>query len=336
MTQLITLSGNPPSHTPEPPPRWRLIDVDRPGGRPLVFVVKGSRLFGVERDLFEALQAGVADAERVLMEAVGETPRGQDFAARLPEPAAISLNIAQSCNLSCTYCYADEGRFGGKAQFMAVSVAFQAIDRLIDGAQGRKVTVGFIGGEPFLNREVLYESVAYTRERARAKGCTAGFSATTNGTLINADDVRLLRDNGFVVSVSLDGGAILNDRHRRASSGVSGFDMALSSLRPLLENPGKARVAVRATVARDDLRVAERIEELAEAGFTEIGVSPLRRYTSAAARASRGKAPLESIITHSCGAVARARQGLSFRPRLGREQPCEASPGAFGLAGPTA
>ena len=142
-----------------------------------------------------------------------------------------------------------------------------------------------------------------------------GFSATTNGTLINADDVRLLRDNGFVVSVSLDGGAILNDRHRRASSGVSGFDMALSSLRPLLENPGKARVAVRATVARDDLRVAERIEELAEAGFTEIGVSPLRTSPDASLvlRDDDWQRLLEEMIRASEREWRRVRSGAGFR-----------------------
>jgi hypothetical protein len=43
--------------------------------------------------------------------------------AGLPEPAAISLNIAQSCNLSCSYCYADEGRFGGKKRLMPEEVA---------------------------------------------------------------------------------------------------------------------------------------------------------------------------------------------------------------------
>ena len=315
MTQLVTLSGYPFSHAPVPPPRWRLIDVGRPGERPLVFVVEGSRLFGVDPEFFAALQAGGTDAERELMEAAGEAPRGQDFAARLPEPAAISLNIAQSCNLSCTYCYADEGRFGGQAQFMPAAVALQAIDRLIDGAQGRRVTVGFIGGEPFLNREVLYQSVAYASERAWAKGCTAGFSVTTNGTLINADDVRLLRDNGFVVSVSLDGGAIVNDRHRRARNGASGFAAALSGLRPLLESPGKARVAARSTIARDDLRVAERIEELAAAGFTEIGVSPLRTSPDASLVLRDEDWPrlLEEMIRASEREWRRMRAGAGFR-----------------------
>jgi uncharacterized protein len=309
MTQLVTLGGRAVPVTPPAP--WRLIA----GERPLVFVVEGSRLFGVDRDFFAALQAGGAEAERELLEAAGEPLCERDFARGLPEPAAISLNIAQSCNLSCTYCYADEGRFGGKAQFMPVEVALQAIDRLIDGAAGRRVTVGFIGGEPFLNREVLYRSVEYAGERARARGCTAGFSVTTNGTLLNADDVRLLRERGFAVSVSLDGGSALNDRHRRARNGKSGFETALAGLRPLLENPGKARVAARATIARDDLRVAERVEALAEAGFTETGVSPLRTSPDASLVLGNADWPrlLEEMIRAAEHEWQRVRAGAGFR-----------------------
>ena len=106
MTQLVQLEGSvsvgqftaaPPS---APPPQWHLIA----GGRPLVFMVAGSRLFGVEQDFFSALESGWIEAEQELLEAAGEPVLAPDFTGALPEPAAISLNIAQSCNLSCTYC----------------------------------------------------------------------------------------------------------------------------------------------------------------------------------------------------------------------------------------
>jgi uncharacterized protein len=268
MKLLPTLSSPEPASAP----RLHLVK----GERPLVFVVEGSRLFCVDEAFFSTLEEGVSEAELEMLAAAGEAAPAAEFAAGLPEPAAISLNVAQSCNLSCSYCYADEGRFGGKKRLMPLTVALQAIDRLIDGAAGRRVTVGFIGGEPFLNRDVLYRSVAHALDRARTRSCAVGFSVATNGTLLNAGDVRFLRDNGFAVSVSLDGGAQVNDRHRRAPRGTSGYESALSGLRPLLENPGKARVAARITIARDDLRVSERVEALAEAGFSEIGVSPLR------------------------------------------------------------
>src|SRR5260370_40316242 len=106
MSQWVALGG--PALPLSPPAPWRFIA----GERPLVFMVEGSRLFGVDRDFFAALQAGGAGAESELLEAAGQAVRERDFAVGLAAPAAISLNIAQSCNLAGTYCYADEGRFG--------------------------------------------------------------------------------------------------------------------------------------------------------------------------------------------------------------------------------
>ena len=88
-------------------------------------------------------------------------------------------------------------------------------------------------------------------------------------------DIDLMRRNSFSVSVSLDGVGTLNDRHRRDRRGSSS-KRTIEAVRPLLDDPGSAKVAARVTVPRDDLRVLERVEELAKAGFREVGVSPLR------------------------------------------------------------
>jgi len=101
------------------------------------------------------------------------------------------------------------------------------------------------------------------------------FSVTTNATRLTASDIDLLRQNAFSVSVSLDGLGEQNDRHRKSRSGSSSL-MAIDHIRPLLEDPGAARIVARATVARNDLRVAERVADLSGVGFQEVGVSPLR------------------------------------------------------------
>jgi uncharacterized protein len=159
---------------------------------------------------------------------------------------------------------------------MSAETARAAIDRLFDDAHGQRVTVGFIGGEPFLNRDVLYSSVEHALLRARETSSRVGFSVTTNGTLFNARDLNLLRQHGFAVSISLDGSAEVNDQNRRTHNGSSGFSHALRALGPLLRNPGRARITARATITRQDLRVLERVEALADSGFAEVGVSPLR------------------------------------------------------------
>jgi uncharacterized protein len=78
------------------------------------------------------------------------------------------------------------------------------------------------------------------------------------------------------VTVSVDGGPAVNDRHRHRSGGGGSFDRVRAGVAPLLAERGQAKVVARATVARDDLRVHERIDALADLGFRQVGVSPLR------------------------------------------------------------
>jgi uncharacterized protein len=276
---LVTLAISTPQTDAAQP--WLHL-IEEPS--PLAFVVHRSQLFQISGEMYHLLAAGDAAASAELRATSGSAgssecvPRGP-----LAEPVSISLNVAQACNLACTYCYADEGRFGGKPRLMGWEVARAAIDRLLDGAGRRRVTVGFIGGEPFLNRAVIYKSVQHASERARGLGVPVGFSITTNGTLLNSADIDLLREHAFAISVSLDGGREVNDRYRPSKNRAGSHDDALRALRPLLENPGPARVAARVTIVRDDLRVAERIRALRSEGFQEIGLSPMRAGADASA-----------------------------------------------------
>ncbi len=261
--------GEDPGGSGEPP--WfHLV----PGTRPLAWLVGGSQLFEVTQSDFDRLAAGDAALVAALSDMAVAGPTGP---ASPPEPpTAVSLALAQSCNLSCSYCYADSGQFGGPARRMPVDVARRAVDNLVEGADGRRVTLGFIGGEVLLHREALHDVVAYAEDRAGAAGIPIGFSITTNGTLVTPADVALFRSHSFAVTVSLDGGAGVNDAHRRSRRGGGSFERAVAGVAELLADPGLAKVAARSTVTRHDLTVQERVEALGAVGFAEVGVSPLR------------------------------------------------------------
>jgi uncharacterized protein len=229
-------------------------------------------LFALDADAFAALDRGEPEA---LAELRSYMPPVRTEANELWAVTALSLNVAQACNMSCAYCYADEGRFHGAARRMEKDVAFRGIDLLIANAGGRAVTIGFIGGEPFLNRALLHECVEYAGAAAGRAGIAVRFSVTTNATLLREDDIRLLRYNNFAVTVSIDGGPSHN-RHRHLHSSRESAAAALSGIAPLLAEPGGARVAARATVTRDDLDVIGRLDWLRDLGFEEAGVAPVR------------------------------------------------------------
>ncbi|MFM0670230.1 radical SAM protein [Paraburkholderia sediminicola] len=248
------------------------------GSPPLAFVVRGTQVYAIDSDM--AARIANDNPEALAEFRALETAQGDlalDDVTPPASPSSLSLNLAQACNLGCHYCYADEGRFGGSARLMSESVALTAIDRLIESAEpGGRVTVGFIGGEPLLNRTVLHLAVKHARARARERDVMVGFSITTNGTLVREEDRSLFRESAFAISVSLDGDAAVHDRRRPGHDGGGSYARAVDALAPLLAEPGDAKLAARATVTRDEMVVADRVRALIGLGFREVGVSPAR------------------------------------------------------------
>ena len=76
------------------------------GPQPAVLVVPGSLLFTLDEDAFAALDRGEPDA---LAELRSYTPPARVESGELPPVTALSLNVAQACNMSCAYLLCRRG-----------------------------------------------------------------------------------------------------------------------------------------------------------------------------------------------------------------------------------
>jgi uncharacterized protein len=160
---------------------------------------------------------------------------------------------------------------------MKADVARDAINRLFAAADPtRPVTVGFLGGEPFVNRALVHDTVSYAQARGARLGLDVRFSVTTNATLLRPDDLRLLRDNAFAVTVSLDGDAAVHDAQRPTYGRAGSYDAVCRAIGPLLAAPGHAKIAARATVSRSNFDLPARFEAIRAVGFSEVGFAPLK------------------------------------------------------------
>lgn len=244
-----------------------------------VLIVRHSRIFDLPAEAAAVFDAGAGEAH-ALADALGLTTVTEDplEAVAAPAPQSLSLNVSSSCNLTCSYCYAGRGAFGGRQpEPMTWDVARAAIDRLLAVADpGAPITIGFLGGEPFVNRTLIHEAVEYAAAAARQRGLDLRFSVTTNGTLIRAEDVAMLRSHPFAVTVSIDGGADVQNAQRPTASGKDSFALLGAGTEALLREPGRARLSARATVTRHRLELTERFRAIVDLGFPEIGFSPLR------------------------------------------------------------
>jgi uncharacterized protein len=318
-----------------------------------LLVVNGSRLYQVPpplvddfRAVFEAADAG--GLTRLLSVHDLQAERYIDDVPLVAPPAhALSLAVAQKCNLGCTYCYAGQGEFGGKARNMDEIVARQSVDWLLDqAAPGGKVNLAFMGGEPLANRAVLQSITRYATERAATRGVDCHFSLTTNGTLLTEADADFFEAHGFAVTVSLDGAPEQHNRLRAFKGGKGSFEQIVERLQPLLLQQRRMQVSCRVTVTPFNLDLPRILDRFIGMGFHSVGFSPLLRAVNG--RAEMGQDELAEMLEAmiACGlafeqAVVEGRRYpfmnmVSALKELQRGShrpyPCGAGAGYFGVS----
>jgi uncharacterized Fe-S cluster-containing radical SAM superfamily protein len=284
-----------------------------------LFLPDGSRLFDLDPDLLDevehALETGAVTAllDRLQLREV----RYIDDAPLDPPPVhALSLAVAQACNLACTYCYAQGGEFGGTARSMPLEVAERSVDMLVGGAApGARLNLAFLGGEPLVNRDVLQAATRRARAMAAERGIEITFSITTNGTLLTAEDAQFFEEHGFAVTVSLDGPREAHDAQRPFRGGRSSYDVIMRNVAPLLALQRRMQVSARVTVARRARRRG--LPQRRLLGDAELADGPRR----AAAGGSRGDAGADGRLR------ARVRASRSRRPPLPVREPRQCAPG---------
>lgn len=246
-----------------------------------LFVSDGSRVYDLDDASAERIeralrfdQAAARELARTL--APDATRRIRGGPPPLVPPRSISLNVAQACNMGCGYCYADAGRFGGASRMMRFEIAEATIDRLVGDAEpGAPLLLGFMGGEPLLNRALVHHAARYAARVAQRAGHAIRFSLTTNATLLRAEDAELFAELPFAVQISLDGDRERNDAARPVKNGSSAYDAVLAAL-GVMNRCGRPRtLAVRATVTPRTGQLLPILDHLISLGFDEVGFAPV-------------------------------------------------------------
>jgi uncharacterized protein len=257
-------------------PHAHLIESDL--GRHL-FLADGSRLFDTDDQLFLQVNAAISEGSvGDLLDRLGLTgaPFIDDNPLSSPPIHAISLAIAQKCNLGCSYCYAQQGEFGGTAKNMSAETANQAVDLMMAGAlPSSKLNLAFLGGEPLVNRSVLQSVTRRAARLAEERGFALTFSITTNGTLLSTADADFFEAFGFAVTVSLDGPREVHDALRMYKSGRASFDRIMRNVQPLLSKQRRMQVSARVTVTPNNLALRRALDDFIDAGFHSVGFSPM-------------------------------------------------------------
>ncbi|WP_107105587.1 radical SAM/SPASM domain-containing protein [Streptomyces roseifaciens] len=245
-------------------------------------VVNGSRLFDLDAETYEVLDRArqtkdEAGLSRAMSDLGMDAPQLIDDRPLVEPPVrALSLAVAQKCNLGCTYCYAQQGSFGSAPTSMPVETALEAVELLFStAAPGERVNLSFLGGEPLLNRPVIHAATEQAVRLSDEKNVPVTFSITTNGTVVTAADADFFESHGFAVTVSLDGTQEVHDSLRPYRGGRGSFHKVISNVTPLLATQRRMQVSARVTVTPDNLGLKDTLDAFVELGFHSVGFSPL-------------------------------------------------------------
>lgn len=189
---------------------------------------------------------------------------------------AMCLHIAHDCNLRCEYCFASTGDFGEGRKLMPLETGKQAIDFLLKHSANRKnLELDFFGGEPLMNFEVVKQVVAYARSKEQEYGKHFRFTITTNGMLLNDDNIDFINKEMSNVVLSIDGRKAVNDRMRKRVDGKGSYDIILPKYQRLVAQRGDKEYYVRGTYTKYNLDFSNDVFDLLEHGFDQISVEPV-------------------------------------------------------------
>lgn len=179
---------------------------------------------------------------------------------------SVTFIVTHQCNLRCSYCY-ETHKGDGK---MSLETARRCVDllfaedaknsELVNDTEANGLIIEFIGGEPFLEIDLIDQTMEYFLSQAIALNhrwkTRYMINISTNGTL--GDDPRV---QAFVrkyagrlsIGVTIDGDKAAHDACRVDCSGCGSYDRAIKMFREVSGPDGKR--TTKYTIAPGNLRL---------------------------------------------------------------------------------
>jgi len=185
------------------------------------------------------------------------------------------------CNLDCTYCYylsketLPNGPGSGR---MSDEVLERYIQQYIEGVTGDEVVFSWQGGEPTLLGVNFFRKVVALEKKYARPGQRIQNDLQTNGTLLNDEWFAFLKENRFLVGLSIDGPREIHDKYRVTKGGKPTFEKVFNAARLLKSHgiPFNTLTCVNRFNARRPLDVYRFLRR--ELGSTYIQFIPIVEY----------------------------------------------------------
>jgi radical SAM peptide maturase (CXXX-repeat target family) len=195
----------------------------------------------------------------------------------------VTFQITDACNLCCTYCY----QINKGTRIMSIETAKQFFDLLVEDSYKEDtytslsttpaIVVEFIGGEPFLEIDLIDEITDYVKWKLISENHPWAnkviFSFISNGVLYFDERVQnyLTKNQGTVsFSISLDGCKPLHDMCRVFPDGTGSYDLAEAGCKHYMANYD-SKMLTKMTIAPENITwIFDAFKNLYNLGYETI------------------------------------------------------------------
>jgi len=217
----------------------------------------------------------------------------------------MSKPIGPRCNISCEYCYylEKEKLYPAEKKFrMEPDVLESYISQLIETSREAgmlEVPFTWQGGEPTILGVDYFRQIITLQKKYASEGIQVTNSLQTNGILLDDEWGQFLKENGFLVGISIDGPKKVHDRYRLDRAGRPTFDAVMRGLEILQRhgveynvltvvnraNAGKGKEIYKflkglGTEYMQFIPIVERTQNGALAGAPQVDMDPGNAVTS--------------------------------------------------------
>lgn len=210
--------------------------------------------------------------------------RKQDEGGRTYGARTVTIQVTDNCNLACTYCY----QINKQTHVIPLETGKKFIDQLLDGkfndycdySDSEGIILEFIGGEPFLEIDIISELTDYfiqgMIDRNHHWLNRFRISICSNGTLYFQPKVQeYIRKHSHHLSfsISIDGNKKLHDACRIFPDGSGSYDIAIAAVEHYMKT-FDGKMGSKMTIAPGNVEfVYEAVQGLIEKGYSYINLN---------------------------------------------------------------
>ncbi len=217
-----------------------------------------------------------------------------------PRLSRLTLNISNTCNLACAYCYASKGSYGLPSELMESTTALNLLSRAFSTFDIDNLM--FFGGEPSLNLDVILDCCIFVQamyDRGMIQ-TLPGFGLISNFYGPKSRFERLIaiaKEFGIAFTASVDGPSEIHDANRHTRSGRASYEIVRRNLLHA-QNAG-VPVNIECTYTKEHIEHGVHVVDLMQFFFAEYGLNE----THIAPASGAQKLNLQQTVDEFCEAI---------------------------------